>query len=119
MFAPPVAVDWLSRLLLDIDAKAETQAEKDKKKEEQKRRLSLKNLRAEPSVESQNIFFLKPGHWLHARQEAKANQGDESLDVSIEITDRRLDPIHCEGPARFWNSIAKYRSQKDKANHPR
>ncbi len=96
--------------------KPETQAEKDKKKEEQKRRLSLKNLRAEPSVESQNIFFLKPGHWLHARQEAKANQGDESLDVSIEITDRRLDPIPLRGTGTILEfnrevSIAKGQSK--------
>ncbi len=80
---------------------AQKKSAEEKKRDEQKMRLVVRELAAHPSADGQTINTLKPGHWYQGKQEIKANQSDESLDVTTEIVDRKLEPIPIRGSSVF------------------
>lgn len=67
--------------------KKKKESEKDK---EFKSRITTKDLQQLPATAGDNVIFAKPGHWVQAKQEAKANEGNETMELVTEITERKL-----------------------------
>jgi hypothetical protein len=78
----------------------QAQTKKNDKKvsgDEEKQRLNIKPLKMVPSSQDLAVNYIKPGHWYQAKQEIRANQSDESLSVSVAITDRNMKPLPITG----------------------
>lgn len=65
----------------------------EKKKKEDKQRLTLEEMRVIPSSKDISLNFVKPGHWIQTRQDAKANQADESMALNMSVVDQELQPV--------------------------
>ena len=100
-----------------LSQSAEEQKKEDKKgKEARPNRLSIKRLQVEPTSSDPTPLLLKPGHWYQAKQELKANEGDESLSLSVNVTRQNLDPVTLPGSSQVMNfqrdtAIAKGQSK--------
>jgi len=77
-------------------------------------------LRALPAATGSEVLLMKPGHWYEVQQPAKANFGDESLNVTCNVVDQLFHPLASLGlrePVAFERSIALGRGQEKRLDY--
>lgn len=77
-------------------------------------RLEAKLPQMRPYEPDSKIAFSKSGHWMQAKQEVKANDGDESMTIVANATNRRIQSLVIEGTndeVHFRRSISLAKGQ--------